>query len=159
MTREIAETVKITGRRDDPPGVLEEVDGKPFPWFISERGAVAKRVADDLFEVSIEIVGIAKLIEGDDFKAGDWLSLGLEGYAGRYLMIGGSEFPWAITEDGVTIRASRKLYPTVTLSFFAKSVDSTQDIEDARHVLDIDGALWADSRAGGAGVSAGSHEA
>jgi hypothetical protein len=141
----LAETVVIRGK----PEYRFDVDGQDFPWWISERGARVTQLLDDLFEINVEILCIPKAYDGDErghencrVGQGD-LTVRLEGYMGRRLFIGDVEFPWDITADGVVIKTGVTLVPSVSLSFFAKDVDSNRFIDDARHILDIDGAVYA----------------
>jgi hypothetical protein len=106
-----------------------DVDGKEFPWFISERGQIVKRLADDLYSVDVEILEIDK----DTMKTlpFEYLLDGTNMVPG-IPVIGGREFPWLITEDVMTLTFGYKVYPTLRLAFLAHEVDANIPIEDCR---------------------------
>jgi hypothetical protein len=92
-----------------------DVDGEPFPWYITEEGPRFTRVEDGSFVVHVPIlpnVGVGEVVavHVDD-----------KGLA-PYLTLGGELFPWSITEKGVDIHVASSL-TVVRLGFFARSVD------------------------------------
>jgi hypothetical protein len=119
------------------------VDGEEFPWYITERGPIVTQVSDNLYTIHVEIFLIDKNRPASGY---DWdLSFTASGYAGRTPHIGDREFPWAITEDGLTFSASCHDLPKLSLAFYAREVevvDHTVYIRDARDKYDINGNLW-----------------
>lgn len=98
----VAESVAI----DDAARTLM-VDGKPFPWPISESGPAAHQLSDELYEVRVEI-----------FAHNGFSCAG----ASRQPVIAGIEFPWYITESGVNYHVSRGELPIADLAFMARAV-------------------------------------
>jgi len=99
-----------------------DVDGQPFPWLLTEDGATFTRLADDLYLCHIHIV----LVRQADMA---WLTFSHENQDPAP-MLGDTPFPWWISEDGFTYRASKKTIPTLELSFLAVSVDTDGEIHD-----------------------------
>lgn len=104
------------------------VDGKPFPWWISEEGPSARKFADDLYVVHVEIICTATPGDGrpEGFSHG---GLPTNGNWPQPVLLG-EEFPWAISQEGITYRSSGNTLPTVGLEFFSRSV-SGMPVEDA----------------------------
>lgn len=96
------------------------VDGEAFPWWISEAGPSARKLADDLYLVHVEI--FATITEGDDRVEG-FHHGGLPDWGWPQPIMCGTEFPWCISQDGFTYRSSGSTLPTVELEFFAESVE------------------------------------
>lgn len=97
------------------------VDGEEFPWFISQRGQIVKRLFDDLYSVDVEIIQIDK----ETMKT---LPFGWQDFP----IIGGREFPWLLTDDVMTLTFGHKVFPTLRLAFLAHEVDANIPIEDLR---------------------------
>lgn len=109
-----------------------EVDGKDFPWFLSARGPVVTRYADDLWRIDIDLFAI----DHDTWKTLPIaVTPGMCG--GADLEIGGVAFPWLMTQEGWTLTSSSKQLLTLTLGFFTRNVDTNMPYTDQREV-------WAD---------------
>lgn len=80
-----------------------EVDGAPFPWFITEEGPRAVRHRDDLYAVHVTVIA------QDSFSCD-----------GVNPVINGILFLWYLTEDGFNYKTSRGDIPTIELAFFTK---------------------------------------
>lgn len=115
---------------DEPEVHRFEVDGQPFPWYISEKGPLATRLADDFWRIDVEILALATPTEG-------MLPIGSSGRMGEIPVIGGTAFPWLMTEEGWSMTAGHKQIPTVALGFLAHNVDTNMPVTDLR-------AEWAD---------------
>jgi hypothetical protein len=161
----IAETVVIRHRCHCTPvaespedGTIEHVftvNGEDFPWYISERGPMVARLADDWYTVDVEIL----LLDKNPNSEGKRETLGFRYWPTWHVpyipVIGGREFPWTCTDDEITLRFSHKMIPTLALKFFARSVDAKGiEIEDKRPQW-VDRALY---RAGGDLVKCGLDE-
>jgi hypothetical protein len=110
-----------------------DVDGEDFPWFVSDRGPQVTRVADDLYAIAVEIFCL-------DRETKDYLPFTTAGGRCQYPVIGGTEFPWTMSDTGYTFRCGWKTFPTVALTFFAEDVESsTLLIDDVRHVCNENG--------------------
>lgn len=97
------------------------VDGAPFPWPIAEDGPRARKVGDTLHLVEVEIFAVDSFSHADNpVMSGGW----------SQPCISGIEFPWLISEDGLTYQASRFDVATVTLAFFADTVDGIPATSD-----------------------------
>lgn len=109
------------------------VDGEKFPWFISEAGPSAMKLADDLYAVKVEIFAH----QGFDNQMSEASPIF------QQPMIAGIVFPWFITRDGVEYAHRGGGIPVVTLSFLTRSV-SGAEVEDASpaEVLDFKGQYW-----------------
>ena len=102
------------------------VDGKDFPWPISERGPIVARLTGDLFSIDVEIMLLGKP---------GYLPFSYVGYGGAppYIpVIAGAEFPWILTADGCQLNFSHKMVPTLKLAFLARHVTGNMPIEDKR---------------------------
>jgi hypothetical protein len=105
------------------------VDDEPFPWWVSEEGPFARKLADDLYLVHVEIIcttvtpgdGRPEQFYHEDLGTGFW----------PQPVLLGVEFPWWISEDGFTYRSSGHHLPTVELEFFAKSVEGIPILGEA----------------------------
>lgn len=109
------------------------VDGKPFPWWISEEGATAQKLMADLYLVHVNIFCVSTFYhEGlEPSDGGGWAQPVMQGI----------EFPWYISSDGFTYhsRGGREV-PTVELAFLAESVQG-MEVTDPNDFLD-DGPLF-----------------
>lgn len=122
---------------DDEPEIHRfEVDGEPFPWYISEKGPQVTRLADDFWRIDIEILGLARIVTEA------MLPIGSSGRMGEIPVIGGIAFPWLMTEEGWSMTAGHKQIPTVTLGFLARNVDTNTPVTDLREQW-ADRAIWA----------------
>lgn len=101
------------------------VDGEPFPWYITEDGPIARKIADDLYQVHVLIYTC--LFSGDQLHG---LHHEDKDITWDNPILSGIQFPWLITQDGFTYRASSLDVPSVELEFFAESVEGVP-IEDA----------------------------
>lgn len=106
-----------------------QIDGEDFPWFLSARGPIVKRLRDDLYTVDIEIFLLAK--EDGAFHYLDF------GYAPIYgtpflPVINGEVFPWLLDPNGWELRAGHKRLPEIRLTFYARNVTGNYPIEDSR---------------------------
>jgi hypothetical protein len=106
------------------------VDGEDFPWFITERGQIVKRLRDDLYSIDVEIVQLDRAtlatLPFDYTRTEEGCSVP------SVPVIGGREFPWALTDDVMTLTFGYKVYPTLHLAFYAREVDANIPIEDLR---------------------------
>lgn len=109
---------------DDPQEHVFTVDGEDFPWLISERGPVVKRLHDDLYSVDVEIVLVDKATFDYVPFVNDWIPV--------IPIIGGVEFPWLLTEDECHLTFGRKVVPKLRLAFIARHVGANIPIEDCR---------------------------
>ena len=109
-----------------------DVDGKEFPWWIERDGLHITR-HHNLYTVKTTIVLIKKGEASTD------LPLLCTGKYGRTPIVDGTQFPWLLTNDGYTFEAGSKIFPRLTVSFYARDVDSDGYIEDRRDLFDIDG--------------------
>lgn len=124
----IAEAVKVRPR----PEWVFDVDGKTFPWFITQRGPKVTR-HETLYTVHVELYCV-------DMETKEVLGFRSSGYHGHVPVIGDTEFPWEITEDGYVYRTGLRVLPSVTLSFFAENVDiDSALIDDRREIRNIEG--------------------
>jgi len=112
----IAETVVADANAGDNAFM---VDGERFPWWISEDGPAARKLADDLYLVHVTIYSVidygSALVHG-----------ALPGPDGGYWaqpILDGVEFPWWISDAGFTYRSSGRDLPSLELEFFTKSVE------------------------------------
>ncbi len=110
------------------------VDGKPFPWLITESGPSVRKLGSDCYLVRVEIFVVAT--SSNDARPETFY----HGVDGDYLVILGQEFPWLISEDGFEYRSGGIAeIPTVTLEFFARSAEGilhTGKLRDAAgHVV------------------------
>jgi hypothetical protein len=127
-----------------------DVDGKEFPWFISERGPIVKRLADDLYSVDVEIMLVSKEkrdADGNTSRPHHWyLDFGYATYGGSSVpyipVINGFEFPWLLIEDGCELRFGHKIVPALHLAFLAHEVDANIPIEDLRREPDEEEAIY-----------------
>jgi hypothetical protein len=140
MDREIAGCVVIrhTCRCDgavektDDDAATEHVftvDGEDFPWYISERGPIVKRLRDDLYSIDVEIYELSKSDKeclSFEYRRDDACSV-------PYIpVIGGKDFPWLLTADEMTLTFGHKILPMLHLAFFAHEVDANIPVEDCR---------------------------
>ena len=93
-----------------------DVDGKPFPFFITTDGPKFTQLEGGLFEVAVTIIGLMSYDE-PHFVVGP----------GHAFRINGVAFPWHVSKAGITYRSSD--IATVSLAFLAQSVDHDQAIE------------------------------
>lgn len=107
----IAESVRVTPTEF-------HVDGKPFPWYISEKGPTITELPCQLYVVEVEILCIEN-------PGAAYLPLTTEGDNDLWPtpIIGAVAFPWMITAEGWTFTTARKDAPTLRLAFFAEQVD------------------------------------
>jgi len=113
------------------------VDGEPFPWLLSQEGPTARKIADDLYLVHVEILPISTT---DDDRPESFYHEGLkDGWAQPVLQ--GITFPWCISSDGFTYtsRGCREL-PVVELEFLCRSVECIP-VEDPERISDAQGFL------------------
>lgn len=124
----IAETVKVRPE----PEYLFDVDGEPFPWFLTRSGPTVARYPM-IYVVHVQLYCL-------DLKTKAVLDFRSSGYNGHTPVIGGVEFPWDITDDGYVYQSGTKVLPSVTLSFLAREVDiDPLLIDDRREVRNING--------------------
>lgn len=116
----IAETVTINDK-----DFLFEVDGEKFPFYISQRGPIVDRLADDLYTVDIEIFAM-------DCETKRNVPVTQQEYMSCQPVINGWEFPWFTTVDGWTMRCSSRTIPTVCLAFLARDVNGDHPVIDKR---------------------------
>lgn len=99
-----------------------DVDGKPFPWLITEQGANFMRLPDGVgFLVAVTIIPY-------DTDMGCHLEFHHCGY--EHPLIGGVEFPWLL-HGAMSYTYGQKLGPLLSLQFFADAVDTDAEIVDA----------------------------
>lgn len=123
MMDRVAKTVVI----DPRPNYRFDVDGKDFPWYISERGPIVTQVDDELFTVGVEIFLIDRDTHDDlTFDYGSPRS----GF--NPPILGGREFPWLLTEDECVFTFASKVLPTLRLKFFAEKVTGDWPVDDQR---------------------------
>lgn len=126
-----------------------DVDGQPFPWHISEDGARFTRLLDDFYRVDVDILPILRAKPDNKLPTGGRLyrdartkeearSEEVRDSRDGGLFIAGVEFPWVIAEDGIAYTRSRTTVATITLSFFAESVDTDGEVTDERELDDAD---------------------
>jgi hypothetical protein len=99
-----------------------DVDGRPFPWHLAEDRPAEFRKQGPLYRVSVRILPVTvdnRQRVGVHFNPP-------EGYP----IIGGVEFPWAITDDGLTYTAGPRRVPILELTFLANHVDSDLEIPE-----------------------------
>lgn len=117
-----------------------EVDGKPFPWFLTERGAAFALGSSGLYIVRVEIFVLRRDNES--------LIFGTFSHShGQLPVIDGIEFPWWVTEAGLMYVSSRKDAPVVRLSFLAEHLDTDTEIAGAGDVFEMTGNLIARAEA------------
>jgi hypothetical protein len=104
-----------------------EVDGRPFPWHIDERGPRFTRLLDDLYRVDLTVLCVRR-DRSDDSGSYETFD---DSFYGRPI-IAGLPFPWEITSEGVSYNRSRTTIATVRLAFFAKDVDTDGEVFDVR---------------------------
>jgi hypothetical protein len=105
------------------------VDGEPFPWWISEKGPQATRLADDLYSVRVSIFGVTDSLPETFYHEGLSPS---DNSGWAQPVIQGIEFPWYISSDGFTYRSGGSSeIPVVELEFFAKSVEGIPIADEA----------------------------
>lgn len=97
-----------------------DVDGAPFPWYITEAGATFRK-AHGLYLVTVHIIPI-RVTDSEPLHT-TFEPHGLP-------CIGGKPFPWAIADDSITLTASRRDGPVLTLTFIAEHVDADVDIPE-----------------------------
>lgn len=102
-----------------------DVDGEPFPFFISEDGPSFTRLWDDLFRVDVTVYPVLA-------PGGDWVVVRVDEGLVPSLLIGGVRFPWAIADDGLTITVSRREMARVRLGFFCERLDTDGAVVDER---------------------------
>lgn len=114
------------------------VDGKPFPWWIDEKGPQVTKLADDLYAVAVDILVVSatgndtpETFHHDGFGNNTW----------PQPIINGIEFPWYISQDGFTYRANCRICPVVELAFFAQSVTGIE-IHDEQNQDHTDGKIF-----------------
>ncbi len=120
----------------EPDEHVFTVDGEEFPWFISERGQIVKRLADDLYSIDVEIVGISKdtVLDGER-PYHRFLEFTYNTYGGHIAYIptiDGKEFPWLLTEAGCQINFGHKILPRLQLAFLAHNVTGNVPVDDQR---------------------------
>lgn len=99
-----------------------DVDGKPFPWLITEQGATFIRLPDGVgFLVAVTIVPY-------DVEMGCHLEFHHCG--DEHPLIGGVEFPWLL-HGALTYSVHLLHGPLLSLQFFADAVDTDAEIVDA----------------------------
>jgi hypothetical protein len=104
------------------------VDGEDFPWYITERGQIVKRIRDDLYLIDIEIIGLDK-------KTVHTIAIEYlieDSPAPCIPVIGGREFPWLLSEHPMTLTFGHKMFPILHLAFFAREVDANIEVQDLR---------------------------
>lgn len=116
------------------------VDGEEFPWYISENGPHVTKLGNELYGIKVEIYCVDR--ETKRYLRFE-VDSGEKGWPPELFFIGDREFAWAISDDGFTYEASLTIIPTVTLTFFARSVDDDGWVDDARQVRDIGGTVLA----------------
>lgn len=132
MEPRIAKTVVVDldAATGGEPRAVFKVDGKPFPWFLSEDGPTARKV-HDLYLVSVKILVVS--LPGESLPETfhhEWDNPEENIHWGQPV-IQGIQFPWTITQEGITYRsAGSKDIATVELEFFAESVEGIP-VEDA----------------------------
>lgn len=93
------------------------VDGKPFPWLITESGPSVRKLGSDCYLVRVEI--FVATSSGDTRPETFYHQAD-----GASPVILGQEFPWPISEDGFEYHSGGSTeIPTVTLEFFARSAE------------------------------------
>lgn len=115
---DIAKTVvqDANAATDEDSKAVFKVDGKSFPWYISEAGATAQRINDYLYLVRVEIFVMGTFHHADTAE-------GCE-----QPIIDGLEFPWRIGQSDITYRANDK-GAYVTLEFYAQSLKGVPVID------------------------------
>ena len=96
------------------------VDGKDFPWYISERGPTVTRVDDELYTVDVDVILTDK-------ETHQFLSFGYTGPNSSvpYIpVINGSPFPWLCNDAGYTLTFGSKELPLLRVAFYAHNVDA-----------------------------------
>ncbi|MCV7174935.1 hypothetical protein [Mycolicibacterium sphagni] len=101
-----------------------DVDGEPFPWYITEDGPRFTRLRDDMYLVHVRIIGILRE-SGEGFTG----NIFQHTYP-RRIELAGHPFPWVIHEDGITYRSARMEAAYVELAFLAESIDVDCEIAD-----------------------------
>lgn len=102
-----------------------DVDGEPFPFGMHPDGPRFARIDHGLIRVDVRIYPVLS-------PSNEWVRIGVDANLQPHLFIGDAAFPWAITEDGFTIHASRHTVAYVDLAFLAKSVDTDGPVVDER---------------------------
>lgn len=122
-----------------------DVDGEPFPWYISVEGPSFKRVGPLVESISADLHPTCYLVTVRIFCALAYTRV--VDFGGKTvaeltspefsfatsqsgLVIAGKEFPWVISEEGVKYQHARREPASVTLSFFAQHVDADCEIPD-----------------------------
>lgn len=122
--------------RNDHSPYMFTVDGVRFPWYVSERGPLITRVANDLYIVDVEVF----LMGNEDQKLVEFAlkSSDPDVWAVPYVpLLGGVEFPWLITDDEMVLRFSHKQLPALSVRFYAHDVDTNLDVTDERRDGDV----------------------
>lgn len=118
----IAETVVVRPR-------VFTVDGKDFPWYISERGPTLTRLEDDLYTVDVDVI----LIDKDTHEYLPFAYTAPDRSMPYIPVIDGSPFPWLCNGDGYTLTFGHKDVPILHLVFYAYDVDAQGvDVLDKR---------------------------
>uniref|UniRef100_A0AAU8GMG2 Minor tail protein n=1 Tax=Mycobacterium phage JustASigh TaxID=3158894 RepID=A0AAU8GMG2_9CAUD len=130
MTAKVARTVVYRHTCDCPntnrelmPGEEPEhrfdVDGEPFPWYITEDGATFHRTETGLYLVAVRIIPIHP-------TTGEYVEF--RHHVHHAPQLGTSEFPWLIT--GPITWQSDRGYGVLELTFLAEHVDTDGEISE-----------------------------
>lgn len=117
-----------------PPAPEEEVehrfdvDGEPFPWYITEAGARFTKQGE-AYLVEVDIIPI---------EAGgnhDLLDITIS-YWRRQPRIGDRAFPWAILDGSIRVDVLDGSFPVLHLVFLANEVDTDGDVAVGAEVIE-----------------------
>lgn len=100
-----------------------DVDGAPFPWYITEEGARFSKAGVGLYLVEVDILGLEA--DGNHNPLDITLS-----YWRKQPRIGERPFPWAITGDEIMVTQEAGGIPILHLEFLAFDVDTDGEITD-----------------------------
>jgi hypothetical protein len=121
------ETATVAPNDDEDTEHVFTVDGQDFPWVISQRGPIVKRIRDDLYSVEVEIIGFTS---GEKHEA---VILSVDTTTFPYTpIIGGKPFPWLMAEDDCVLTFSHKRLASLKLAFYTRNVTANIPIEDVR---------------------------
>lgn len=96
-----------------------DVDGEPFPWYITEDGATFHRTENGLYLVAVRIIPV-------DPTTGEYVEF--RHHVHNAPQLGDRELPWLIT--GPITWQSDRGYGVLELTFLAEHVDTDGEISE-----------------------------
>lgn len=105
-----------------------DVDGEPFPWYITEDGARFTR-RGELYLVEVDILPVKPVGHRDDEFA-------ITVRTRRAPLLNGEPFPWATLAGSIRVDAPDDSFPVLHLTFLANNVDTDGNVTIDAEIVD-----------------------